>query len=234
MAEQDGKHGAPVDRWLAFAFGVIFVSVLLYVATVVENPSALAIRVYVTVLALAAAGIGAILPGFLEIKYKNIVRAGGALGLGVLVYVNEPAIGTIVPKFTEPRSQAQPVADAFLAAIDSGDPARSWALLSDQARHKVNDSESQWNELYKNNIAPLGAQESRIPTFKDRVESPQGAPPGIYRIFTYKSKRAAESGARLETVILRANSSGNWEVYSYQISPNTISVHPDARTRLGA
>lgn len=219
MAKPPSNRTSQIDRWLAFAFGVVFVSILLYLATVVENPTALAIRVYVTVLALAAAGIGAILPGFLEIKYKNVVRAGGALGLGVLVYSNEPAIGTNVPRFVESNSPAQPVADAFLAAIDSGDPARSWALLPDVARAQVNNSEAEWNELYKNDITPLGATISRLLIGQSRVESPPGAPPGIYRIYTYKSKHASDSGYRQEGVMLRSNASKSWDVYSYQISP---------------
>src|SRR6187399_1847881 len=111
--------GSPLDRWLAFAFGVIFVCALLYLATVERNPTPLQLRVYITVLALAAAGVGAIIPGFIEIRYKNLLRAGGAVALFGLVYLNEPAIGKNVANYVEPAVPAEPVVQAFLAAIDT-------------------------------------------------------------------------------------------------------------------
>ena len=57
------------------------------------------------IIALAAAGIGAIIPGFLQIQIKvldSAVRAGGALALFVLIFLyNPPELGhqAIVPDF---------------------------------------------------------------------------------------------------------------------------------------
>lgn len=213
-----GSRGTSLDRWLAFAFGVTFVSVLLYLATAVKNPSVFTIQVYVTVLALAAAGVGAILPGFLEIKYKNLLRAGGALALFVLVYFNQPAIGSKIPRFVEPASSPNPVVDNFLKAISSGNPAESWALLPDDARDLINGGETTWDSLYKNVVAPLGAVESRTLVGETKLDSPPGFPPGIYRSFSYRSKFKADVGFRNEIVIIRGNESDKWEVFSYQIS----------------
>src|SRR5690349_8844719 len=95
------SKNSALDKILAFSFGVTFISVLLVLTTIVENPNPVAIKVYITVLALAAGGVGAVLPGFLEIRCKNLIRAGGAFGLSVLVYTNEPAIGSTVVKLTE-------------------------------------------------------------------------------------------------------------------------------------
>lgn len=223
MAQQTPNHHSNIDRWLAFSFGVIFVAALLYLATVEKNPSPVAIRVYITVLALAAGGIGAILPGFIEVRYKNILRAGGAMGLAVLVYSNEPAIGKNVVNFVEPKVSAQPVIDAFFAAIDSGDYRKSWVLLPEMARQQVSGSESVWAELYKNDIVPLGKNESRTVVGQQHAQSPSGAPPGIYKGFAYKSKYSNDRGIRLENVVVRANSVENWEIYSYQISATTIA-----------
>jgi hypothetical protein len=216
------SSGDNLDRWLAFAFGIIFVSVLLYLATAVQNPSAFTIRVYVTVLALAAAGVGAILPGFLEIRYKNLLRAGGALALFVLVYFNEPAIGSKIPRFVEPASSPTTVVDSFLKAISLGNPAESWALLPDDARDLIKGGETTWDNLYKNVVAPLGPVESRSLVGETRIDSPPGFPPGIYRSFSYKSKFKGESGFRNEIVVVRANASDKWEVFSYQISLGTL------------
>lgn len=212
-----------LDVWLAFAFGVIFVSVMLYLATVEKNPTPLAIRVYVTVLALAAGGVGAILPGFFEIQYKGFIRAGGALGMTALIYLNGPTIGKDVASFVEPKTAAEPVAQSFLQAIDSGDPSHSWALLPETARSHVGGSETAWNELYHNVVVPLGHPESRTLIGESRDQSPSGAPPGLYHVYTYKTKYSNDAAPRLESVVLRANSDDAWEIYAYQIGSETIS-----------
>lgn len=217
------QSGPRLEICLAFAFGVIFVIILLYLATVEKNPTPLAIRVYVTVLALAGGGIGAVLPGFLEIQYKNFVRAGGAIALSVLIYLNEPTIGRNVVNFVEPKTSAQPVANAFLSAIDSGDPSKSWALLSEAARRQVSNSQAAWDDLYKNDVLVLGHVESRVLIGQGQGESPPGAPPGIYHWYSYKTKYSNDAGLRLENITLRANSNDSWEVYSFQISPTTLS-----------
>jgi hypothetical protein len=219
------RKGVPLpsaDRWFAFAFGVIFVSVLLYLARVEQNPTPLAIRIYLTVLAIAAAGVGAILPGFLEIRYRNLFRTGGALALGALVYLNEPAIGATVVRLVEPGVSPKPVVENFFEALDSGEPARSWALLPDAARQQVSNSEATWNDLYRNTLSPLGKVESRTPVGENRLESPPGIPVGIYKVFSFRTKRADDSGARMESVMVRANSSEAWEIFSYQISATTL------------
>lgn len=211
-----------VDRWFAFAFGVIFVSVLLYLATMVTNPSALAIRVYVTVLALAAAGVGAILPGFIEIRYKGYLRAGGALALGVLVYVNEPAFGK-VPNFIAPSQPAAPVAEEYLRAIDSGNLDRAWTLLSTDGKQHVAGNKAAFEELYRTSVGPLGAPQSRALVGTTLAVSPPGSPPGAYFVLSYRTKFQNDKGPRPEAVVLRANSADRWEVFSHQVSLTTVS-----------
>lgn len=222
MIPGSGSERSRLEIWLAFAFGVIFVCVMLYLATVERNPTPLAIRVYITVLALAAGGIGAILPGFFEFQRKGFVRAGGALGLTALVYLSGPTIGKDVANFMAPKTSGEPVVNAFLAAIDSGDPRQSWALLPGPARSQVGDSEAAWDELYKNVVVPLGHAVSRTLIGQSQGQSPPGAPPGIYHSYTYKTKYSNDGADRLENVVLRANSSDAWEIFGYQISPVTI------------
>ena len=86
-------HGSvSVESLLAFTFGVVFVIVLLVFAVAIPNPTEFTIFIFRVVLALAAAGIGAVLPGLIDVKLP-IVRAGGALALAVMVYlVNPPAL----------------------------------------------------------------------------------------------------------------------------------------------
>jgi hypothetical protein len=78
------------EKLTAFAFGIVFIAVLLSIAYLVPNPTVTQWFVCRVVLALAAAGIGAIIPGLIVVNVSNVVRAGGAIALFVLVYWFNP------------------------------------------------------------------------------------------------------------------------------------------------
>jgi tetratricopeptide (TPR) repeat protein len=78
---------------LAFAFGFLFVVILLIFALVVPDPSDWQIFVCRVVLALAAAGVAAVIPGMLNLKLGNWLTAGGAVAVFVIVFfLNPPAL----------------------------------------------------------------------------------------------------------------------------------------------
>lgn len=79
------------ERRAVFAFGVTFVVVMLVLAVAIPNPTRTQYETFKTVLALAAAGVAAFIPGFLELTVPGWVRAGGALAVFVLVYTKSPA-----------------------------------------------------------------------------------------------------------------------------------------------
>jgi len=81
-----------VNILLSFIFGIIFLTVILGFAAIFSNPTPFQERVFLTVLALAAGGVGAMLPGFLEVEHKPLYRAGGALALVLIVFFFKPAI----------------------------------------------------------------------------------------------------------------------------------------------
>jgi hypothetical protein len=78
------------DKILAFAFGVVFVVVMLCLAVFFPNPTETQWFIFRVVLALAAAGVGAVLPGLLNVQAGPAIRAGGALALFVIVYWFNP------------------------------------------------------------------------------------------------------------------------------------------------
>lgn len=86
-----------VQRQTAFAFGVIFVVVLLVLAMAVPNPTPFQYTVFRIVLSLAAAGVAAMIPGFIEVEVSGWVRAGGALAVFVIVFFYNPA-AIVVPE----------------------------------------------------------------------------------------------------------------------------------------
>ena len=79
----------------AFAFGCVFVSVLLCLAWFVPNPTPFQYQTFRIVMALATAGVAAMIPGLLKIDFHPsvdvMIRAGGALAVFVIVYFFNPA-----------------------------------------------------------------------------------------------------------------------------------------------
>lgn len=80
---------------IAFTFGVLFVIVLLVLAIVFPKPTSFQYSVFRIVLSIAAAGVAAMIPGFINIELEStvglIVRAGGALAVFVIVFFFNPA-----------------------------------------------------------------------------------------------------------------------------------------------
>jgi hypothetical protein len=86
------------SRVAVFAFGVAFIITLLVLAAKYPNPTSFQYTVFRIVLALAAAGIGAFLPGFLDVQVSTSIRAGGALAVFIVVYFFSPAQLVAKPK----------------------------------------------------------------------------------------------------------------------------------------
>ncbi|WP_109479674.1 hypothetical protein [Paraburkholderia sp. C35] len=76
---------------LAFIFGIVFVTFILLIAIFKPNPSDFQFKVFWAVMAMAVAGIAAVIPGFIEVKISRWVLAGGALAVFVMVYFFTPA-----------------------------------------------------------------------------------------------------------------------------------------------
>jgi len=79
------------QKLLAYIFGVVFTIVLLAIAFATPNPTAFQYTVFRIVLALAAAGMAAMIPGFLQATISTWLQAGGALAIFVIVYFYSPA-----------------------------------------------------------------------------------------------------------------------------------------------
>ena len=90
-------EGPPVSLniVLAFAFGVIFLAAILAIAVLLPNPTPQQFMIFRIVIAVAAAGVAAVIPGLLAVNLsagkKLAIRAGGALAVLVIVYFFSPA-----------------------------------------------------------------------------------------------------------------------------------------------
>jgi hypothetical protein len=89
--EAPSQKDHPGERIAAFFFGVVFTTALLVLAIAVPHPSDFQYNVFKTVISLAAAGVVAMIPGFIRVEIKDWIRAGGALAVFVLVYFYNPA-----------------------------------------------------------------------------------------------------------------------------------------------
>jgi hypothetical protein len=109
------------ERVAAFGFGVVFVSAMFVVAFYLKYPTEFQIFVFRIILALAAAGIGAVIPGFITLNVGKYVRAGGAMGLFAIVYwFNPSGLVTDFTPFTDSirRGEAALALDSHTAALE--------------------------------------------------------------------------------------------------------------------
>lgn len=89
--EKKAKNFIMIDKILAFVFGAIFLTAILAIALFVPSPTDFQYNVFRTTLALAGAGIGAVIPGFMEVRFQKFLRAGGALAVFAVLYFFSPA-----------------------------------------------------------------------------------------------------------------------------------------------
>ncbi|MGA9567021.1 MAG: hypothetical protein WBS19_15980 [Candidatus Korobacteraceae bacterium] len=87
---RDGFWIANWEKLAAFAFGVVFIATMLAIAHLVPNPTPTQWFMFRVVLALAAGGIAAVIPGLIAVNASKYVRAGGAIAVFLLVYWFNP------------------------------------------------------------------------------------------------------------------------------------------------
>lgn len=83
--------GIVLPESAVFVFGVAFICVLIGLAIFYPQPTSFQYTVFRIVLALAAAGVAAFIPGLLELELGTWLRAGGAIAVFVIVYRFLPA-----------------------------------------------------------------------------------------------------------------------------------------------
>ena len=92
---QDKPTAVTWETGVAVLFGIVFIVATLALSVVYPDPTATQYATYKTVLALAAAGFGFVIPGVIQIDLplalpKGAIRASGAVVLFVIVYFFPP------------------------------------------------------------------------------------------------------------------------------------------------
>jgi hypothetical protein len=106
-----------LEMGLAFAFGCVALAIVLWLAFRAETLNEQQFEILRIVLALAGGGVGAVIPGFLDVSVKAstklALRAGGALAVFVVLYFWSPAHwqpshdGTVIQHTEGPDSPIQ-------------------------------------------------------------------------------------------------------------------------------
>lgn len=222
-----------VKALIAFVFGAIFIITILAFATIVKDPSSTAIWTYRVILALAAGGVAAILPGFIDVKYKSFVQAGGAIGVFVLVLLVFPTPSPTPEKAAAPEKAVEaPASQEVVWPSDDPDfVARKYVELVDggkflEAYEQVDKTMgipwATFEASYKAGHVPLGPVVDRRQTGAKREIDPPGRPKGGYAIVTYQTKFTNEAKCREEVVSLRAMPDKTWRVSKHESSPQQV------------
>jgi hypothetical protein len=90
-----GQPGRKLEILLAFTFGCVALAAVLWLAFSKDSMNDQQFEILRIVLALAGGGVGAVVPGFLDLQLNGgarfALRAGGALAVFVVLYFWSPA-----------------------------------------------------------------------------------------------------------------------------------------------
>jgi hypothetical protein len=89
-AQRTPRKSHKVDYLLFFFFGALTI-VIFIVITILECPNDAQLQFFQIILAISIGGLAAGVPGFLDVTYKDWIRAGGGLGVFVLILFLKPA-----------------------------------------------------------------------------------------------------------------------------------------------
>jgi len=89
-AVEEHQRSTPQERLLVFIFGTIFLALILLIAVFEPDLNARSFFIVRVALALAGAGIAALIPGFLNVQVSNYIRAGGAIAVFIVIYFFNP------------------------------------------------------------------------------------------------------------------------------------------------
>jgi hypothetical protein len=87
---QDNQNSSTAT-YLTAGAGVIFILISVLLIILYPNPTPAQYQVFKIVLALACAGFAAAIPGAINVGVGHAVRAGGAMGVFVIIYFFSPA-----------------------------------------------------------------------------------------------------------------------------------------------
>lgn len=221
MDDHIRSSGSKATVIAAFSFGVTFVVAIFLIAIFRPNPTDFEYTIFRIVIALAAAGVGAVLPGFLDVSFKNWLRAGGALAIFVIVYFFAP-VGTtsgggeVIP----PKADAQLAADDWLNHVDHADYRKAYDSMAKSFRDTY--AYAQFEDIVGRTRGSLGNPVTRTIYSTEPFISPPGAKKGAYMHLIYKTKFSQQPIPIYESVWVFGENE-KWLVNGIQYAVKTAS-----------
>lgn len=205
-----------VEKIAVFAFGVIFLTAILVLVVLIPTPTTVQFFAFRLTMALSAAGIGALLPGFLNLDVplpvKGGVRAGGALALFASVWFVNPA--TLGIEVKPPVEDATIVINKFLSLSDAGNHKAAYALWSKRNRDMVGpDAYVSMGKSVRDPIgAPVG---SRVLVHAATPEELAGVR-GPFVVQAYQGRFSNTKDVYAE-VASTVPENGVWRIHGYNV-----------------
>ncbi|KHK65875.1 hypothetical protein JZ00_03615 [Pseudomonas frederiksbergensis] len=201
---------------LAFIFGVIFVSIILYLSVTNPTLNSFTRMIFLVVLSLAAGGVGGILPGFIIAGDPNkLVRAGGALAVFLVVlYFGSRFIPPTPDPLTKPVADPSLTSNKFVTAIDTAKYEEAYELTSKAFKTEMNYFF--FTENSKKITAKLGIPNSRSMVEQKIMESPAGMAAGFYCYTTYTvdySKSSVKIYQNINLIGEKETNTNEWRIF---------------------
>jgi hypothetical protein len=205
-----------IEKIAAFAFGVIFLSAILVLVVLIPMPTTAQFFAFRLTMALSAAGIGALLPGFLRLDVPlpvhGGIRAGGALALFASVwFVNPATLGMV--EVQPPKEDARIVIDRFLSLTDARDHKAAYALYSKRNKERI--SEDAYVSMGGQVRDPLGSVKQRHLVYAATPNQVNG----VHGAFVVHGYQGRFSGAKYvwAEVVSTIPENGTWRINSYNV-----------------
>jgi len=92
------RRNTPGTNFLLIGLSTAFLVTAIIIITAIPCPSEPQFQFYKIILALSVAGVASILPGFMRIRYKGYVSAGGAMAVFIFILTFNPGFIANNPK----------------------------------------------------------------------------------------------------------------------------------------
>lgn len=220
MSEHSPVGKKDLERYAIFLFGVVFLTAILSLLVVIPKPTLAQFFAFRLTLALAAAGVGAFIPGFIQFEqplpYRGLIRCGGAVALFAAVWFTNPAKFAIEGISPPPSADARAYMEDFLAVSDKNDQPQAYAMFS--TREKASVSLASYTQLVGNVRTPLGTR--NIGPVLWNTSNPEEIPgrKGPFVFNVYQSTFSGKPGVWVEVAGVIAEE-GRWKMHTYTVQP---------------
>ncbi|MEO6117885.1 MAG: DUF4019 domain-containing protein [Methylotenera sp.] len=204
------------EKITAFIFGTVFVITILVVALLVPDPTTFQVFVFRVILSLAAGGVAAMIPGFINVEISSFLRAGGALAVfAILYFLNPTELVASTDPGPLPKGSARETSDKYLQIADKVDEVIIWGEFSNAAKklYEKDDVIDAFRTVRK----PLGDVKERNFVGSQSSNHLAGWPNAHYRTFQYNT--LFQNGQNKYEIVMVMSEDEIWKVAGHTINP---------------